>query len=78
MRVDGREVACKAPPSSAPAVPDTCPDWPANLAVGYTRVRVSYWQARPPDTDRTVQVIAEITSLGTSAALPGATRVNAR
>lgn len=78
VRIDGRDVACRASPSGAPAEPDTCPDWPANLAVGYTHVRVGYWQAKLPDTDKAVQIIAEITSLGTSAALPGATRVNAR
>ena len=78
VRIDGHDVACKASPSSTPAAPDTCPDWPANLAVGYTRVRVGYWETALPHTDKPVQVIAEITSLGTSAALPGTTRVNVR
>ncbi len=78
VRIDGRDVACRTLPSSAPTAPDTCPDWPANVAVGYTRVRVSYWQAKLPDTDKAVQVIAEVTLLSTSAALPGITRINAR
>jgi len=78
VRIDGRDVACKPLPSSASAAPDTCPDWPANLAVGYTRVRVTYWQAARPGMKENIQVISEITTLGTSTALPGTTRVNAR
>lgn len=78
IRIDGHDVACKPLPSSAPAAPDTCPDWPANIAVGYTHVRVIYWQAARPGTKENVQVISEIKALGTSAALPGTTRVNVR
>lgn len=64
VRIDGRQIACKAPSVEA------CRDWPVNVALGYTRVRVTYWHAYKPGSKDGVLATDEIRTLGTSAAVP--------
>jgi hypothetical protein len=44
MSVNGRSVHCLAPPNNGQSPPpELCPDWPAGLTIGTSKVTVYYW-----------------------------------
>jgi hypothetical protein len=51
MTINGGLVHCQAPPANGQnPPPGICPDWPANIVIGTTRVTVTYWKTRPSST----------------------------
>ena len=47
MKINGYLVKCVLPPlPGQPANPIYCNDWPSNLALGETKVRITFWKAK--------------------------------
>jgi len=64
-RIDGKTIRCYDPPASSKATPSPlCPDWPANVVLGITRVDASYWYVR--DDGKPLAVSDEIDVLGSA------------
>jgi hypothetical protein len=46
MLIDGHQVICAiAPTDTFKAHPQNCPDWPADIRLGHTKVEVTYWSS---------------------------------
>jgi hypothetical protein len=75
--IDGHEIMCKIAPTDNSAPSEACRDWPANVVVGHTRVRVTYWHAtKRALKGQDVPVTDEIRTLETSAAHSSGSVVN--
>jgi hypothetical protein len=55
VRFDGHQVVCRTPPADGAPASGSCPDWPANVALGYSTAH-SRDKGRNRDERRTVAV----------------------